>query len=194
MELDTGAAVSIISDHTRRTLFPELKLKESSVILKTYTEEPMKVVGQLHVKVKYGTQEQKLVLVVVEGSGPSLFGRNWLKYLQLDWGKIASIRPSRLEPLNLLVKRHQQLFTDELDMVMSHHSNPSCKYSLKQHQDFISLAQYPLQFEQPLGRSWISLNSKALSKRSPTANGQHPLPLCQRKMADSASVVTIRSL
>ena len=95
MELDTGAAVSIISDHTRRNLFSELKLKESFVVLKTYTEEPMKVVGQLNVQVKYGTKETKFVLVVIAGSGPSLYGRNWLKYLQLDWRKITSIRTSQ---------------------------------------------------------------------------------------------------
>jgi len=54
----------------------------------------MQVVGQLNVRVKYGSQEEKvaIVLVVVGGNGPSLFGRNWLKYLQLDWGKIASVQ------------------------------------------------------------------------------------------------------
>ena len=92
MELDTGAAVSIISDKTRKSLFSELKLNESSLILKTYTDEQMKVIGQLNVRVKYGDQEEKLVLVVVGGDGPSLFGHNWLKYLRLDWGKIASLR------------------------------------------------------------------------------------------------------
>ena len=76
MEVDTGAAVSIISDATRKAKFPHLKLHKSNVILKTYTEEPMKVMGNLHVCVRYGDQESKLVLVVVRGDGPSLFGRN----------------------------------------------------------------------------------------------------------------------
>ena len=51
MELDTGAAVSIISDETRKSLFPDLKLLPSTIILKTYTEESMEVVGQLNVRV-----------------------------------------------------------------------------------------------------------------------------------------------
>ena len=80
MELDTGAAVSIISDQTRRSLFPDLQLRNSSLVLKTYTDELMQVVGQLNVRVKYGSQEEKVVLVVVGGNEPSLFGRNWLKY------------------------------------------------------------------------------------------------------------------
>ena len=46
----------------------------------------MEVVGQLRVQVKYGSQEEKLVLVIIGGSGPSLFGRNGLKYLRAyDW-------------------------------------------------------------------------------------------------------------
>ena len=49
MEFDTGAAVSIISDQTRRRLFPDLQLRKSSLVLKTYTDEPMKVVGQFNV-------------------------------------------------------------------------------------------------------------------------------------------------
>ena len=53
----------------------------AEVVLKTYTDEPMQVRENLNVRVKYGSQEEKLVLVVVEGDGPSLFGRNWLKHI-----------------------------------------------------------------------------------------------------------------
>ena len=38
--------------------------------------------------VKYESQRVTLPLVVVEGSGPMLFGRNWLNALQLNWSKI----------------------------------------------------------------------------------------------------------
>ena len=117
MELDTGAAVSIISDHTRRSLFPDLPLRDSSLTLRTYTEEQMEVVGQLNVRVQYGDQVEKLVLVVVGGNGPSLFGRNWLKYLKLNWSKIASIHSSRSETLRTLINQHQKLFTEELGTI-----------------------------------------------------------------------------
>ena len=90
-ELDTRTAVSIISVETRKTLFVDHKLCKSTLVLKTFTEEPMQVVGQLNVLVKYGTQEVKLVLIVIGGNGLSLFGHNWLKYLCLDWSNITAV-------------------------------------------------------------------------------------------------------
>ena len=113
MEVDTGAAVSIISEKTRRALLPHLKLHASDLVLRTYTEEPIKVIGTLNVRVQYGSQAEKLVLVVVGGDGPSLFGRNWLRYLRLDWNKIASIRSAQLSPLKLLMQQNQSSFADE---------------------------------------------------------------------------------
>ena len=76
MELDTGAAISIICQNTRQALFADLKLRRSILRLNTYTEEQIQVTGQLHVAVQYGSQQEKLVLIVA-GNGPSLFGRNW---------------------------------------------------------------------------------------------------------------------
>ena len=32
-----------------------------------------------------------LLLIVVDGKGPSLFGRNWLQKLQLNWGAIQRV-------------------------------------------------------------------------------------------------------
>ena len=74
MEVDTGAAVSIISEATRTKLFPHLKLHKSKVVLKTYTDEPIQVKGQLNVHVNYNGQTSPLKLVVVDGAGPNLFG------------------------------------------------------------------------------------------------------------------------
>ena len=52
----------------------------------------MQVIGNLHVCVQYGTQEEKLVLVVVGGNRPSLFGRNWLTYICLTEG-LGTMKP-----------------------------------------------------------------------------------------------------
>ena len=81
MEIDTGTAVSIILEATQTKLFPHLKLHKSKVVLKTYTDEPIQVKGQLNVHVNYKGQTSPLKLVVVDGTGPNLFGSNWLKYI-----------------------------------------------------------------------------------------------------------------
>ena len=87
MEVDTGAAISIISDGVQKSLFPDLRLHNSSVVHKTYTGKPMEVVGNLHVDVCYKKQQAKLVLVAVGGNGLA----------KSPWSKLAEIHPSRLE-------------------------------------------------------------------------------------------------
>ena len=117
MEVDTGADISIISEDTQRTLFPTQKVYKSDLVLKTYTGEPIRIIGNLHVRVQYGDQFAKLVLVVVEGSGPSLLGRSWLKYLWLDWSQIAQVHATRLKTLNSVLDQHKALFEDGLGTI-----------------------------------------------------------------------------
>ena len=88
MEIDTGAAISVISRDKYNKLFSDTSLNPSTVRLKTYTGEPIPVVGELDVEVKYGSQVCTLSLTIVEGSGPSLLGRDWLCHLTLDWKTI----------------------------------------------------------------------------------------------------------
>ena len=46
MELDTGAAVTLMSESQFQELFPGVNLRESSVLLKTYSGEHLPVVGE----------------------------------------------------------------------------------------------------------------------------------------------------
>ena len=120
MEVDTGAEVSIISEDTCKTVFPELQPAQSNVLLKTYTNEVMKVVGELPVKVQYGEQTETLTLIVVSGSGPSLLGRDWLQKLCLDWQKMCHQISSLSSEVSSLCTKYANLFKDELGTVSSH--------------------------------------------------------------------------
>jgi len=84
MELDMGAAVSIISEQTRRSTFPDPPLRKSTAVLQTYTGELMTVVGEMEVQVNYGAQSPNLPLLVVSGKGPSPNGCDWLQHIQLN--------------------------------------------------------------------------------------------------------------
>ena len=48
----------------------------------------MPVVGEMKVEVSYGEQNAKLSLYVVEGQGPSLMGRDWIRQIRLGWKSI----------------------------------------------------------------------------------------------------------
>ncbi|KAF0312266.1 uncharacterized protein FJT64_016994 [Amphibalanus amphitrite] len=99
MEVDTGAAVSVCSVADFDRLWPDRGpvLQPCSVQLKTYSEEPIAVLGQVEVDIDYAGQSARLPLVVVDGSGPCLFGRNWLEYIRLDWPAICQVRSQSLD-------------------------------------------------------------------------------------------------
>ena len=109
MKLDTGAAVSLVSSTSFHSLLPELELTPSAVPLRTYSGERMKVVGVVEVDAMYGTQRATLPLYVVEGTGLSLFGRNWLEAIRPDWESIRSVQ-STAGVLENMLKQHKEVF------------------------------------------------------------------------------------
>ena len=75
MELDAGASVSVISKTLyREPLQTTTCLKSTSIVLKTYRDQVVPVIGEIDVTVKYGKQQEIL---------PSLFRRNWLNKIKL---------------------------------------------------------------------------------------------------------------
>ena len=78
MELDTGAAVLLVSESVFSTFCPEKTLQSSSSHLRTYSGEKLFVLGQLDVDVQCGDQHTCLPLHVVSDHGSSLLGRDWL--------------------------------------------------------------------------------------------------------------------
>ena len=118
MEIDTGASVSIVSKTTWKSVWKkgEAPLKDTKKTLKTYTGEPVPVRGKL--KVWADTPDGRrlsLPLVVVAGSGPSLLGRDWIRQVQIDWGRVhllyANPHQGKVERLLLL---HSEVFSGKL--------------------------------------------------------------------------------
>ncbi|CAL9701112.1 unnamed protein product [Knipowitschia caucasica] len=92
MELDTGSAVSVMAHSDFVQYFGDQKLNSSSVLLKTYTGEKIKPLGVLPVEVQHNGQQCTLDLYIVKRGGPALWGRDWLRKLQLDWKSIKSLQ------------------------------------------------------------------------------------------------------
>jgi predicted transcriptional regulator len=85
MELDTGSSISVISEADYVKYFKGEKLEKSLLVLKTYSGEKLHSLGVMRVQVQYNAQCSYLNLYVVKRGGPALFGREWLKSIQLDW-------------------------------------------------------------------------------------------------------------
>ncbi|XP_061379252.1 uncharacterized protein K02A2.6-like [Danaus plexippus] len=81
MEVDSGAAYSIVNQQTWE------KLNDSSVLsvlpnkLCTWNNSPVQVLGQTLVQVKYKNTKFALNIVVGRGVGSNLIGRNWFRQL-----------------------------------------------------------------------------------------------------------------
>ena len=114
MEVDTGAAFSIISENTYHNYFHATPLQPSDTVLRTYSGETITILGSLNVTVQYEAQSFILPLIVVQGDGPSLLGRNWLEVIRLNWNHIHSI----VQPhtIDTLIERFPSVFTEELGL------------------------------------------------------------------------------
>ena len=56
LEVDTGAAVSLLSEKRVSQVFPGAQLQKTSVSLRTYTSQKIPVKGKLQLQVQYGQQ------------------------------------------------------------------------------------------------------------------------------------------
>lgn len=114
MEIDTGAAVTLISEKTRRTKFSGLPLLPCMIKLRTYTSERIKVCGELKVQVQYGKLTKECSLIVMEGDGPSLMGRDWLLKFRLDWQSIGQVQMQSFQDrLGPMLEKYAEVFSEK---------------------------------------------------------------------------------
>ena len=78
-EVDTGSEITVISEYTFRTYFGSYELNNTDIVVKTYSNQRLNMLGKFSVNVKYeGKTWPKLVLYVIQGNGVNSLGRNWL--------------------------------------------------------------------------------------------------------------------
>lgn len=100
MELDTGAAVTVINENMYKTVCNGANspaLEPSKCTLRTYTGERVDVLGQVKLPVQYKGQQQTLTAQVVPGAQPNLMGRDWLEHIQLNWKDIFMVKSEKQE-------------------------------------------------------------------------------------------------
>ena len=116
MEVDTGAAVSLVSERTWMQIRGQVKLQKADVVLRAYNHMRLKVLGEAELQVQYGGRRYELLLRVVKEDGPSLIGKDWLQQIKLDWSAMCHwITPSQSDQMvKTLMHKYADVFKAEL--------------------------------------------------------------------------------
>ncbi|PIK46818.1 hypothetical protein BSL78_16317 [Apostichopus japonicus] len=149
MEIDTGATRSTISESAYMSELANMyPLKKCDFALRSYTSELIPTLGYVSVPVKFKSSPSHLAdIIIVQGKCPSLFGRDLLQKINLDWnqiftvksepqlrqkgqnhlGDIGALRKSEIvlptcqpcdpEGFRELVEKHCKLFSDKADIL-----------------------------------------------------------------------------
>ena len=99
-----------ISENTYLSLSALPGLNSTDVTLHTYMGKSIVILGSLEVDVSFEDEIFTLPLIVVQGSGPSLLGCNWLQQIKLNWSKIHAASPKT--SMNNLLEKYVKLFVD----------------------------------------------------------------------------------
>ncbi|XP_052795673.1 uncharacterized protein K02A2.6-like [Mya arenaria] len=129
MELDTGSAVTIISEQNIKQLFGNIKLDKPYCKLHSYSGETIQQVGSTVVRVDYNNQTKDLRLCVVKGNTPSLFRRDWLSEINVDWTSVMRVNniESQKNRFANMMNRYEFVFSDGI----GHAKGFSAKLTLK---------------------------------------------------------------
>jgi hypothetical protein len=115
MELDTGAAVSVINEATYRGIQQTLPpLQPATGPLRTYTGDCIQVLGITDIKVRYGDKELLLPAHIVNGGGPNLMGRDWISKFEVNLPDLKVIHHDKSGPLQALLDKYSDVFSDTL--------------------------------------------------------------------------------
>ena len=92
MEVDTGAAASIMSYTDYERYFNYLALRPVNKSFHAYTGTPLDIAGQVLVDVGHNDQQMTVPLLMVraEKYAPPLLGRAWMTKIRLDWKNLFS--------------------------------------------------------------------------------------------------------
>ena len=116
LQVNTTAAVSILSEKWTKNILPGAQLEKTNVSLRTYTSEKISVMGKSQVHVQYGQQWKSLTCYVEKRDGPCLMGSDWLKNICLNWKEIGV---AILDTTQSQMEKWSNVFKDELGTMNS---------------------------------------------------------------------------
>ena len=127
MEVDTGAAMSLILEYTYRKYLRAVPLAPTDLQLHTHTDEKLEVQGKCSVSIEYRGQVAQVSIYVVAGRGPSLLGRDILQSIKLDWVSIFKLQSKTKTDLSRLLDKYAMVFSDTLGTFAHHEATQHLK-------------------------------------------------------------------
>ena len=173
-EVDTGAAVSLISLDTKQKFFKTVRLKDTSVSLRTYTSESIAVAGTMQVQVKYGDYAGEHKLFVIKGAGSNLMGRDWLQHIRLNWKSlgIGKIQGGSLS-LAQILRDNQELFEEGQGTMKDYKAKLSVKENAKPR--FCQPRPVPFALKEPIEKELNRLEEAKVIEKVPFSQWAAPI-------------------
>ncbi|UYV77366.1 K02A2.6-like [Cordylochernes scorpioides] len=111
--VDTGSPVTLLPKSIFEKLWRAKPLIPTAINLGSFCNNPIKVVGERKVFVKEANMS--LRLIVVDESIPEiLLGREWLKFLNINYSKLLNVNKISESCIDSLIESYANLFKDEL--------------------------------------------------------------------------------
>ncbi|KFD67429.1 hypothetical protein M514_20465 [Trichuris suis] len=113
MEVDSGSACSLINERVFRQLnLTSARQTYPAKVLRTWSKEQLDVRSQVEVEVQYNGCKCRLPLVVVNGAGGSLLGRDWFEPLGISVLGIHQVQAAQAESL---LSRYAAVFSEDIN-------------------------------------------------------------------------------
>src|SRR5277367_839719 len=117
MELDTGSAVTAISEDTYLTLFQDKPLTDSEITLRPYDGRHVVPLGKFEATAKYNGKEEELTVYVIRNGGSPLAGRDLIRKFQVSLASFHYVDSFCSLSLEELIKSHERLFESTLGLI-----------------------------------------------------------------------------
>ncbi|UYV80096.1 K02A2.6-like, partial [Cordylochernes scorpioides] len=109
MLIDSGSAYSLLNKETFLKYWRVTQLEKSEVLLKTWSSSNVKILGKLFVKAKVTNGFKKLSILVADGLGPNILGRQWFEAFRL---RIDFLNHIETNPFS---SEFEEVFKQEID-------------------------------------------------------------------------------